>query len=293
MARNRQDAKWLDYTPKGRPLDLEVFPFVSLRQRETAAELLTTHRFSFYTLISVTAGEVTQLVDFEPIACAAGSVLVLRPGQVHNFGGLDWEGWMVIFRPEFLPSGSEAISELIPALGLDRLPDHLQFSPADFAPVADSISRMQQDAASDAQARELHALLRYQLCALLLRLTLLHDRAAAGVGSRSRGRQRFLKFRALLEQQFTAWHHVAHYADALACTEKSLTRSALEVTGRTAKQVIAQRLTLEAKRLLAHTERPVFLISESLGFDEATNFAKFFRRETGLSPGQFRDRQAG
>jgi AraC-like DNA-binding protein len=293
MARTGQNAKWLDYNPNGRPLDLEVFSFASLRRRESLVELETTHRFSFYTLICVTEGEVSQLVDFEPIACAAGSILVLRPGQVHNFGGVEWDGWMVIFRSEFLPSESETVSELIPALGLDRLPNHVQLPESDFRAISDSVSRMQQDGASDAQTRELHALLRYQLCALLLRLTILHDRDETGVAGRSRGLQRFTKFRRLLELNFTGWHHVAQYADALACTEKSLTRSALEVTGRTAKEVIAQRITLEAKRLLAHTDRPVSLVSETLGFDEATNFAKFFRRETGLSPRQFRQEQAG
>lgn len=291
MARKRANAKWLDYNPRGRPLDLEVFAFASLRAREAMAELMATHRFSFYTLICVTEGEVTQLVDFEPIKCVSGSVLVLQPGKVHNFGGIGWNGWMVIFRSEFLPSESETISELIPALGLDRLPDHMGLSPTDFRAITDSIDQMRQDTAGGTRTQELHALLRYELCALLLRLSIAHDRNEGNATARSPSVVRFSRFRQLLEQNFTGWHHVAQYANALACTEKSLTRSSLEVRGQTAKAVIAQRITLEAKRLLAHTERPVFLISETLGFDEATNFAKFFRRETGLSPRQFRERQ--
>ena len=49
----------------------------------------------------------------------------------------------------------------------------------------------------------------------------------------------------------------------------------------------------EAKRLLAHTDMPVYLIAVSLGFDEATNFAKFFRREVRRAPGEFRQQHAG
>ena len=50
-------------------------------------------------------------------------------------------------------------------------------------------------------------------------------------------------------------------------------------------------LLLEARRLLVHTLLPVATISDQLGFEEATNFVKFFRRETGLTPGAFRTAQ--
>ncbi len=64
----------------------------------------------------------------------------------------------------------------------------------------------------------------------------------------------------------------------------------LEVSGVNAKTYLSQRITLEAKRLLAHTGAPVSRIADKLGFDEATNFVKFFRREAGCSPGEFRKR---
>jgi len=76
---------------------------------------------------------------------------------------------------------------------------------------------------------------------------------------------------------------VAAYAIAWGAPEKSLARAALEVTDRTAKAVITDRLVLEAKRLLAHTLLPVAVIGDQLGFAEATNFVKFFRREAGLT----------
>jgi AraC-like DNA-binding protein len=47
-------------------------------------------------------------------------------------------------------------------------------------------------------------------------------------------------------------------------------------------------LPLEAKRLLVHTSLPVSVIANRLGFDEPTNFVKFFRREVQKSPGEFR-----
>ncbi|MEO6013951.1 MAG: helix-turn-helix transcriptional regulator [Devosia sp.] len=279
----------LDYRPQGRELDVEVFRFSDLRRRFASEQILALYHYSFHTLICVTEGEVTQLVDFQPVICSAGSLLVLRPGQVHSFGSDEgWDGWMVLFRAEFLPSETQTTADLLPALGLDRLPDHLSLSKGDFQTVSEVITRMRLDAASDASPKDVHALLRYQLCGLLLRLTILQERHVGNAIARSPGVQRFTKFRKLVEQNYAGWHQASAYAAALGCTEKSLTRAALEATGGSAKSVITARIALEAKRLLVHTDSPIYLIADGLGFAEATNFAKFFKRETGGTPIGFR-----
>ncbi|WP_105439975.1 helix-turn-helix domain-containing protein [Neorhizobium sp. T25_13] len=294
MARNASKVDQLAYRPRGRELDVEVFRFTDLRRRVARAEILALYHYTFHTLICVTDGAVTQLVDFQPVTCSTGSLLVLRPGQVHSFGSDEgWDGWMVLFRAEFLPSEAQTTADLLPALGLDRLPDHLSLSTADFHAVGEIITRMQLDAAIDAMAKDVHALLRYQLCALLLRLTILQDRQVGGADARSLAVQRFAKFRRLVEQNYAGWHQVSAYASALGCTEKSLTRAALEATGQSAKSVITARIALEAKRLLVHTDRPIYLIAEGLGFEEATNFAKFFKRETDRAPIGFRRQYKG
>lgn len=290
MEKRQTKATRLDYRPTGRDLDLEIFPFASIQRRGTPRQIRAPHRYAFHMLILVSEGAVTQMVDFKPVACAPGSMLIIRPGQVHSFGSEEgWEGWIVLFRSEFLPAASETTSELVAALGLDRLPDHLALSASELSAVTEAIARMNQDAMSHAPPADVHALLRHQLCALLLRLAILRDRLEGAATIGSRGLQRFGRFRKLVERNYSGWHQVAEYADALGCTEKSLTRAAIEATGQSAKSIIAARITLEAKRLLAHTDLPVYLIAESLGFDEATNFAKFFRREGGCSPGEFRE----
>jgi AraC-like DNA-binding protein len=85
---------------------------------------------------------------------------------------------------------------------------------------------------------------------------------------------------------------VARYASLLGCSEKSLSRATYAVAQMSAKTLLVDRLVLEAKRMLAHSSSPVGAIALDLGFDEATNFVKFFRRETGMTPGAFRERHA-
>lgn len=108
-------------------------------------------------------------------------------------------------------------------------------------------------------------------------------------GPLTSAQRRFERFRALLETNYNGWHLIGPYTDALGCTQKSLNRATQEATGLNAKDLISRRLTLEAKRLLVHTDRPIYLIAAGLGFDEATNFSKFFRKHAGQSPAQFRE----
>ncbi|MFD5825136.1 helix-turn-helix transcriptional regulator, partial [Lentzea sp. NPDC060358] len=91
-----------------------------------------------------------------------------------------------------------------------------------------------------------------------------------------------------LERAFTRSRNAAEYAAAIGYSARSLNRICLAATGRTAKALIDARVALEAKRLLAHTDLSSAAIGHRLGFSEATNFTKFFLRETGTSPGAFR-----
>lgn len=107
---------------------------------------------------------------------------------------------------------------------------------------------------------------------------------AAGRGEQAQ----FRRFRHRLETDFASRHQVQHYAQALGMSDKTLSRVCVAATGMPAKAVINARLLLEAKRLLAHTAMPVQTVASQLGFDEATNFVKFFRKAGGATPLAFR-----
>ena len=284
----------LGYLPRAvYPLDLEAFTMSELRQR-VGEEVLTTHQYEFHTLVLVTQGTCTQVVDFEPITCAPGTLLVLRPGQAHNYGrGGDWDGWNVLFRPEFVLPVSSATRSLKLAIDLQRLPDRLALRGKELRTVTRAIEQMDADAQLEALPDDVNALLRHQLHALLARLCILQGRQRAQEPVMSPALQRYQRFRQLVEERFAQWHQVADYAKRLAYTEKSLARAVAASTGITAKAFIAARIVLEAKRLLMHADLPVAMIAERLGFDEATNFGKFFKREVGDTPAAFRRQHRG
>jgi len=289
------------YTPPvGYALDVELYPAAELLLRAGDIDVRGLERIDFHCLIYVAAGRYSHMVDFETLVFEAGSLLLLKPGQVHRFGDLvGWDGWLMVFRSELLPARSAAGASANSAVGeldfmhrMQALPTRLVLSAAARPAVTQAFEQMAKDSKLVACAA-VNALLRSQMQALLIRLQL--DCAPSTIEDRNEPAllKRFRRFETVVEQEFARWHSVAQYAKHLGCSQKSLTRSALVVTDRSAKGVLTDRIVLEAKRLLAHTLLPVATVSDRLGFVEATNFVKFFRRETGQTPGAFRSRLTG
>lgn len=91
-----------------------------------------------------------------------------------------------------------------------------------------------------------------------------------------------------LEACFAKEHHLQYYVRLLGYSDSTISRACLAAEGRSAKEVISRRVLLEAKRLLAHSTASVAEVAYQLGFSEATNFVKFFRRNAGVTPKDFR-----
>ncbi len=279
--------------PRSHALDIEIFPAATLRNRVTRDFLSMNERIHFHLLIFVTRGRCLHSVDFQSIRCGRGSVIVINPGEIHRFDpGTDWDGWLVMFRPEFLaiPPARVRLEDATPLESTEGLPAHVQVGDPDFQSIVKTVVAMCHDSARWIRRDAGHALLRSQLCTVLIRLHL-SSGWNGKLPARSNGVRTFNRYRIAIEDNFRARHAVLFYAKALGCSPKSLTAAVQQCTGMGAKEFLSRRLVLEAKRLLVHTSMPVNAIAETLGFDEGTNFVKFFRRETAMSPGTFRSRQ--
>lgn len=283
----------VQYRPAaGHGLDVELYRTAELRRRVRSVEGRGIERIEFLCLLYVTAGRYTHMVDFETIECSAGSVVTMQPGQVNRFGNMaGWNGWVLVFRAELLQSGRPAVpqEDLELYRNASDLPVHLRIDDAVSRKVGASFEGMAEDAKLQAPSAVVNALLRHQLQALLIRLHVAHASSSRAARVEPALLQRFRRYRAAVEREHRRWHSVAEYAKFLGCSQKSLGRASQAVTAVSAKAFLTNRIVLEARRLLVHTHASVATVSDQLGFDEATNFVKFFRRETGTTPGAFRN----
>ncbi|MDH6138201.1 AraC-like DNA-binding protein [Kitasatospora sp. GP30] len=280
--------------PDRLPAGLEVLTFTALKSRLRSSVARRPSRLDFHQVMLVRGGKGTAMVDFVAHPCTRGTLLHLRPGQVQRLPSdargrpADLDAVLLLFTADF-PPPLPATREVLDGFG----PVAWQLAPTEF----DAFDRAVAELAAEygtlrsEQLPELTGALLCQLVgALLIRLARLADRGEPSA-SGPHGAEVYLAFRRELERSFATSRSVEDYAARLGYSPRTLTRACLAATGRSAKQLADARVALQAQRLLAHTELPVAAIGRALGFSEATNFGKFFARETGRTPGEFRRAQ--
>jgi AraC family transcriptional activator of pobA len=99
--------------------------------------------------------------------------------------------------------------------------------------------------------------------------------------------------RRLIEEHFQTERQLSFYADKLAMTVDRLNDHVKRATGVTAGHLIRLRVLTEAKRQLVFTNQPIHEIAYELAFSDPSHFARFFRKQTGTAPHEFRAARGG
>ena len=97
------------------------------------------------------------------------------------------------------------------------------------------------------------------------------------------------KFNLLVESNFKSEHSVSFYAQQLCKSPKTLSNLFAIFNQKPPSQIIQDRIIVEARRLLRYTDRSIKHITYELGFEEVSYFSNFFKKNTGVSPSDFRN----
>ncbi len=271
--------------------DIEVNTLEGIRNRGGPREFLTPQRLDFDLLIHIKDGAAVHTVDFTDYALSPGDVLWVRAGQVHRWGTIaDIDGAVVMFGPH---SVDDRTSDLIRSQAV-RLRNHWSAGDLRGTPVMQTLELMAAitDSTNMERGNLRQAARAHVLATLLLELDLVQATDGSSAPA-SRTHEVFTWFRDQVEENFRHWHTVSEYATRLGYTSRTLNRLARQHTTLSAKEFIDERLVLEAKRMLSHADASVAEIADDLGFDDASNFSSYFRRQTFMTPGAFRNRSRG
>ena len=216
------------------------------------------------------------MVDFNQYSLRRGAILYAGPGQIQRYASQsELTGYLVLFQPEVC--GVSAPHFLWPTSQRPKTGDF---------DTLESLVRIM----FELKTRELSTppdRITWRMLSAVLELW-------EGAVTRQRVREgnppseAFEALSHLLETRFAEHRELAWYANQLGYSEKTLTRWCRQATGTNAKTYIDQRVVLEAKRLLVHTDHAVETIATRLGFSESTNFVKFFKRLEQTTPQNFR-----
>jgi len=96
------------------------------------------------------------------------------------------------------------------------------------------------------------------------------------------------RFETLLKEKVNYQLHLSDYASDLNISANYLSEAVKKATGKSAKQMAQEFLTLYAKSQLLLSTETIAVVADSLGFFDASNFVKYFKKRTGKTPAQFR-----
>lgn len=127
--------------------------------------------------------------------------------------------------------------------------------------------------------------LTYRLCAVFQRKYL------SGQTANIRQTEIFLRLIQFIDRYYTSQRGVEFYADKLCLSPKYLSSVSKAVCGYTVQELVFKAIVRRSMSLLDSTNKTVLEISEELNFPNPSSFGTFFRKQTGLSPQKYRERE--
>ncbi|MEM7106236.1 MAG: helix-turn-helix domain-containing protein [Bacteroidota bacterium] len=247
------------------------------------------HRHDYFTVLVIIAAEGDHIIDYQSYPFSKKEVHFVGPGQVHQVL-LDRkpDGWFFTFSREFLvendiPESFISNINLFKPFG-DTPP--LKIDDKGFERLINIVNEMKTCLPMNFKYRN-------RALGALLQLFLVYCNNSTSLNPSQLDEDKasvciLRDFKSLVDRRFVEWHKVGQYAAEIHITPKHLSETVKDITGKPAKAIIQDRLLLEAKRLLYHTNLSVKEVAYKIGFEEPLHFSGFFKKKAGVSPTQFR-----
>jgi hypothetical protein len=201
--------------------------------RRAPADASWRYRVPVHLLALITTGRARFSVDFESHPCRPGGLLWVRPGQYVGFPPPGVDATLVLFESDFPYQAA--------VRGSATSGTYWQPAGEDEEAVVDAVSQLEIDFTRIAHGDDIPVdVLRHHLSALLLRIGRLEPEG--GPGQAAADSEVLERYRAEIDRLYARTRQVDDYARVLGCSVRTLTRASLAATGRTAKQLVEERV---------------------------------------------------
>ena len=244
---------------------------------------LKPHRRNYYQFVFVFEGNSSFWVDLQQYSFKPGGLYFTGPSQVFVKDiQTPMDGIILCFTKEFLQLGAHLLR--LPLLNSNKGYE-FKSSIEEKKEIEQTLFRMLEE--FDKKDEYVTLSLISYLGTFLVQISRLYNKLPVVAMSSLKGKTA-TDFLNLVNSEFSKYHLVAEYAELLNVTPGHLNDLVKKYMGKTALLCIQERLTLEAKYLLFHTEDSIKAIAFALGFNEAAYFSTFFKRLVGITPEEYR-----
>ncbi|MDP4284317.1 MAG: helix-turn-helix transcriptional regulator [Bacteroidota bacterium] len=234
------------------------------------------HKHSgYHEIILLSQGAGFHVIDGQKMDVVSPVCFCLSPGLVHcwDFTKIP-KGYVIMFREELFYS-TDIIQKLL------LLPQVIKIKPQDF--IFDFAAELLKDYSDNKLTTEiLDSSLRFLSAKLL-------QASQVKFLNHSSKNKILLNYRKQIENSFKITRDVKVYADQLHITPAKLNETCKEILGKTAYDLLKERIFLEAKILLTHTNESVKEIAYELNFTDTSYFVKYFKSQSNLTPKKYRE----
>jgi AraC family transcriptional activator of pobA len=273
--------------------DAFYFERISQRGRQHNGEILPHRHNAFVQILYIERGSGETTIEGVRWQLSPGCVLLIPAQAVHSHRfSPDLDGLVVTAAQRPLESmASVARPELVQLL---REPTLVHVTPgADdrnaMALLFELLAMESQNSSADHLAAGMSLLL-----SLVVQIGRLGHAASSRSGAAGdRKVAKIEKFRRLVDQRLRTDHSVDSYAKSVGVTISQLGRLSREVLGMSPLDFINARIVKEAQRDLVYSSLSVKQVAHAVGFNDPAYFSRFFQKQTGLKPTEFREAAHG
>lgn len=280
--------------------DLKTFTPAREPQRGCLVEVFDSHRTSrapfphrhdFFEVLLLHQGSGTHTIDFRNYPIQPPCVFFLSPGQVHTLSpSADIAGYIFLFTAGFYQVDKPDQNRLFDLpffynLDGENRPLYLH-TDAEWQPLRQLLDMAVQE--YDAAHPHSYEVLRPILDLLLAFCKRLYQ-AQPQEAQKGKGKILVKRFMQAVEEHYLNYKSVKDFAESLCVTPNHLNEAVKGCTGRTASDLIKDKVMLEIKRSLLYTDRTISEIAYQFGFNDQSYFSKYFRQREGVSPQTYRE----
>lgn len=252
---------------------------------ESFPQLEIPHKQDFYMILLVEEGEGAVSVDHQTIRIDDGKAIIIRP---HTVSAVDMnkraKGKIICFTDGFFSMRyNNNVLNQFSFMKIDAKP--YMWIPGESHERWNVLLGLLND--EFRQNKTEQTILRSYLNIILFELERLYN-PAGFVKSTNLKQEKIYRFEQLILKYLDTKKLPSDYAELLNITPNYLNKICKEETGNTAGSLIRKRVDSEARRMLKHSNLPINEIADKLGFDSTSYFVTFFKKQTGVTPEQFR-----
>jgi AraC-like DNA-binding protein len=267
------------------------FAIVSHSELMSSNDLFTPSLRDFHVIFWFKKGTGKYYIDFEEFEIKPNTILLTSKDNLHYFEHFSEECELqsIAFQPNFVYRNNTDLRHLFTFnAGCHFVGRHTLYPNETDTLFLENLSNQMFEIFRDWDGKGREEAFYHSLCLFLIRCERIQTDYLGENTRKTVNSEMLLKFNELLAQNFKTETKVEFYVEQLGTTVKTLSRLVKEQNNVSTKAVIDERRTLEIKRMLRGTNKPVKEIAYDLGFDEPTNMVKYFKKHAGATPNGFR-----